>query len=135
MAWYFDKITHGFPNSLVFGERGSKDCKLPPASQLVELTDSEYAILSEGIARGLVVKPGVNGKPILADQEPNPPATTEDVNESRLRAYSNPLTGSDQLFSEASRMQIMGEDGYESVLARAIARYSEIKDQYPWPNK
>ncbi|SIR40165.1 hypothetical protein SAMN05880558_11331 [Aeromonas sp. RU39B] len=51
----------------------------------------------------------------------------------RLRAYSDPLTGSDRHFNEAIRMQAMGESGWEAVRQRGIARFEEIQQQYPWP--
>ena len=51
----------------------------------------------------------------------------------RLREYSNPLTGSDRLFSEASRMEAMKETGFEEVRAQAISRFEEIQAQHPWP--
>lgn len=135
MTWYFDKKTLGFPSSLVYGERGKKDCMLPPSAQLVELTDIEYASLSEGISSGMVVVLGANGRPSLASQPSSPPPTTESINESRLRAYADPVNGSDRLFAEASRMQVMGEPGFEEVRIRAVARFEEIQAKYPWPSK
>lgn len=51
----------------------------------------------------------------------------------RKRAYADPLTGSDRLFSEAFRMEIMGEEGFEDKREQAIARYNEIQSQLPWP--
>lgn len=66
-----------------------------------------------------------------------PPKTIEEVRAevevSRKREYANPLTGSDPLFSEAYRMQLMGEVGWELVRDKAIARYQEIQAEYPWP--
>lgn len=59
----------------------------------------------------------------------------DDVDSFRLRAYADPLTGSDRLFSESTRMQIMGENGHEEVRDRAVARFEEIQAQYPWPTK
>lgn len=63
---------------------------------------------------------------------PNPSLTREQIEALRLRAYADPLTGSDRLFSESMRRQIMGEEGHEDVRARAIARFEEIQAQYPW---
>lgn len=51
----------------------------------------------------------------------------------RKKAYADPLTGSDRLFSEALRMELMGEDGFEDKREQAIARYNEIQNQLPWP--
>lgn len=76
--------------------------------------------------------------------EPLPPETTpdlpgpitrDDVEAARLLAYSNPLTGSDRLFAEASRMDIMGEPDFEAVRASAIARYLEIQAANLWPDQ
>lgn len=59
----------------------------------------------------------------------------EDIDRLRIIAYADPLTGSDRLFSESTRMQIMGENGHEEVRARAIDRFEEIQAKYPWPSK
>lgn len=52
----------------------------------------------------------------------------------RLKAYAHPITGSDRLFVEAQRMQMMSESGWELIKEQALARYSEIKTEYPWPD-
>lgn len=64
---------------------------------------------------------------------PEPVLSKDEIEACRLRAYAQPLTGSDRLFSEAMRMQIMSEEGYEHVRAHAIARFEAIQSQYPWP--
>lgn len=61
--------------------------------------------------------------------------TTEHIERMRLTAYADPELGSDRYFAEASRMEVMGEIGFEEVRARAIARFEEIQAQYPWPAK
>lgn len=61
------------------------------------------------------------------------PSTREEVDAQRLRAYADPIKGSDRLFVEAQRMQMMGEQGWELVRDRAAARYQEIQELYPWP--
>lgn len=58
--------------------------------------------------------------------------THEQVEVLRLRAYADPLTGSDRYFAEASRMEAMGEEGWESVRNRGVVRYQEIQAEYPW---
>lgn len=50
----------------------------------------------------------------------------------RLRAYAEPLTGSDRYFAEAHRMQVMNEGNWESVRAAGVARFEEIRTLYPW---
>lgn len=70
------------------------------------------------------------------DSEQTPPTYSDlvtRVEEARKAAYANPQTGSDCLFAEAQRMQIMGEPGWEEVRDAAIARYEEIKSEHPWP--
>lgn len=57
------------------------------------------------------------------------------VEAARKEAYANAQTGSDRLFAEAQRMQMMGIDGWEEVRDKAIARYNEIKEQNPYPTE
>lgn len=62
-------------------------------------------------------------------------STMESVESARALSYADPLNGSDRLFSESYRMQIMGEDGADEIKSKAVARYKEIQAQYPWPTK
>lgn len=62
-----------------------------------------------------------------------PKLTRDQIDIARKIAYADPINGSDRLFSEAIRMQIMGEDDYEMARARAISRFEEIQQEYPWP--
>lgn len=62
-----------------------------------------------------------------------PQRTRSDVEIARKSAYANPHTGSDRLFAEAQRMQLMGETDWEAVRDQAVARFEEIKAQHPWP--
>lgn len=89
--------------------------KSPPMGQILGATDK--------------------GQPIWVSIPPASPLSASDIERYRLRSYADPLTGSDRLFSESLRMQIMGESGHEEVRARAIARFGEIQTQYPWPSK
>ena len=57
------------------------------------------------------------------------------VEANRKAAYANAQTGSDRLFAEAQRMQMMGLSGWEEVRDAAVARYEEIKLEHPWPVK
>lgn len=61
------------------------------------------------------------------------PVTAESVRIARMIGYADPVTGSDRMFSEAMRMNIMGEDGYQDVRAAAIKRFNEIQEANPWP--
>lgn len=60
-----------------------------------------------------------------------PPLPEPDPLELRARCYADPLTGSDKYFNEAKRMQLMGEPGWEDVVAQGKARYLAIKEEYP----
>jgi hypothetical protein len=52
----------------------------------------------------------------------------------RLRAYADPISGSDRYFAEAQRERIMDNyEAAESAKAAGLARFAEIQEQYPWP--
>jgi len=76
-----------------------------------------------------------DGRPAWVDAPPPRQITSQEIENIRRREYADPILGSDRMFSESTRMQIMGETGYEEVRARAIARFEEIKAKYPWPSK
>lgn len=76
-----------------------------------------------------------SGGPCWIDIPSPAPPTSEEVDALRKRAYADPLTGCDAMFAESSRMDVMGEPGFEEVRTRAIARFEEIQVQYPWPAK
>lgn len=65
----------------------------------------------------------------------SPLPSRERIEAIRLRAYADPLTGSDRLFAQSTRMEVMGEPGHGDVRAQAIARFTEIQAQHPWPAK
>lgn len=75
----------------------------------------------------------LNGQPSWVALPSPPPLTHTEVEVLRLRAYADPLTGSDRMFAESSRMQLMSEADFESVRVKAISRYMEIQSAYPWP--
>ncbi|WP_143481183.1 hypothetical protein [Pseudomonas extremaustralis] len=58
--------------------------------------------------------------------------TREQVEILRLRAYADPLSGSDRYFAEAQRMQVMNEPDWEAARAAGVARFEEIQTQFPW---
>ncbi|MDH1340568.1 hypothetical protein [Ectopseudomonas oleovorans] len=64
-----------------------------------------------------------------------PVPTREEVDEARKAAYADPSTGSDRLFAEAQRMNLMGEPGWEAKRDAAVARYNEIQASLPWPEE
>lgn len=60
--------------------------------------------------------------------------TREEVELTRLRAYADPLTGSDRFFSEAVRLDAVGDPvKAETARMQGIVRYAEIKEDNPWP--
>lgn len=59
----------------------------------------------------------------------------QSVEAQRLAAYANPQTGSDRHFAEHARLEAMGDtDGAEVARTAGLARYDEIRSQYPWPD-
>ena len=66
---------------------------------------------------------------------PIPSLTREQIEAQRLRAYADPLTGSDRYFAEASRLQAMGaaQEEIDAANAAGANRYAEIQGEYPWP--
>lgn len=61
-----------------------------------------------------------------------PEYTSEQVEAMRLRAYADPLTGSDRYFAEAQRMEAMGEPGWQDIRAAGVRRFNEIQKEFPW---
>ncbi|MFQ2097026.1 hypothetical protein [Aeromonas sp. 6P] len=61
--------------------------------------------------------------------------TIDLVESQRLIAYSDPITGSDRYFSEASRLTAMTAPAEDiaAAIAAGITRASEIAAMYPWP--
>ncbi len=84
---------------------------------------------------GKILGFSVSGRPSWVDIPDASPPSRDEIESIRLRAYADPLIGSDRLFSESARMQIMGEPGYDDVKSRAISRFEEIQAQYPWPTE
>lgn len=62
------------------------------------------------------------------------PATRAEVEAVRLRAYSDPITGSDRYFSEAQRESLLGNaQAAEAAKALGLARFAQIQADNPWP--
>ena len=63
-------------------------------------------------------------------------ASIQAVETQRLAAYANPLTGSDRHFAEAVRLEAMGDTaGAEAARAAGVARFNEIRNEYPRPEE
>lgn len=101
-------------NVYAYESDGSQDAHITDG--MVKITEAEMLKLT-------------SPPPLTQEQQ------TEQVNQQRKRAYTDPLTGSDPLFSEAHRMQLMGETGWEVVRDKAVARYKEIQEELPWPTE
>lgn len=72
----------------------------------------------------------------FAAPEPPPAPTRAEVEAARLRAYADPLTGSDRYFAEAQRESLLGNaEAAEAAKALGLARFAEIQAEYPWPTE
>lgn len=117
-------IEHG-----VFYDDGHTE--IPAAA--ITVTDKEFQDLTTGRNTGKkIIVLGQDGKLFLKDADPIV-LTTDEINSRRLRAYANPITGSDRYFAEAQRMQMMGEAGWEDVRAEGVKLFVAIQDKFPWP--
>lgn len=92
-------------------------------------TPAEWLMLQAAIDAG-EVSVAAYSPPL---EVPPVPFTREEIEAMRLQAYADPIQGCDRYFSEAARMQVMGEDGWEAQRALGIARFEEIQALYPWP--
>lgn len=124
---YYSKSTGGFYSSEIHGDSIPADA--------VEITKDKHQALLGGQSQGKRIAADADGLPILIDPPPPQPPTRELVEALRLRAYADPLTGSDRHFAEAARLQVMGATAEEVDAAKAAGatRYAEIQSQYPWP--
>lgn len=99
----------------------------------IEISAEKHSELITGLSNGYTISIHDNC-PVLIE----PPAKSleqrvAEIEKIRKELYADPQTGSDVLFAEAQRMQMMGESGWEAVRDKGIARYNEIKVEYPWP--
>lgn len=125
--YYFAASTGWFYNSRTHNEE-----TLP--FDFVELTEEEYKEVIATESSFTHTFTVVNGRPVVIEI---PPKSLEqriaEIEKIRKELYADPQTGSDVLFAEAQRMQMMGESGWEAVRDKGVARYNEIKAEYPWP--
>ncbi|UXY92585.1 putative tail fiber assembly protein [Pseudomonas phage LUZ100] len=106
-------------------------------SDCVEVTLEEHRALIEGQnGETEIAFDATLGKPVLRKRVPPPLEERRAfIERQRRNAYADPQTGSDRLFAEANRMQLTGETGWEELLEKAKARYTEIKETLPWPSE
>lgn len=100
----------------------------------VHLTEAEMDLFWKQSAPAGKSLGSLKGRPVWVDLPAPAPPSKEEVEVLRLRAYAEPLTGSDRYFSEAQRMQMMGEPGWEAIRDQGAARFQEIQFSYPWPS-
>lgn len=125
--YYFAGSTGWFYNSRTHTEEN-----LP--FDFVELTEEEYKEVIATESSFTHTFTVVNGRPVVIEIQPKSlEERITEIEKIRKELYADPQTGSDRLFAEAQRMQMMGLSGWEEVRDAAIARYEEIKLEYPWP--
>ncbi|WP_165675386.1 phage tail protein [Metapseudomonas otitidis] len=105
---------------------------MPPDA--VEISEDRYRSVIARPAAGKVRSHDSDGLPILVDPPPPAPLPREELEALRLRAYAEPLTGSDRYFAEAQRESLLGNaEAAEAAKALGLARFAEIQAEYPWP--
>lgn len=96
----------------------------------VRITKDRHLELLAEESLGKIIAPDETGSPVLKD---TPPTSREEIENLRCVAYADPISGSDRYFAEALRLEVMGDQsGAETARALGVARYQEIKEQYPW---
>lgn len=122
---YYSKSTGGFYDAAIHGDNIPADA--------VEITAERHAALMQAQAAGKQIVANENAYPVAIDPPPAPPLTRDDIEGLRLRAYADPLNGSDRYFSEAASMEAAGESGANELRERGLTRRAEIQAIYPWP--
>lgn len=104
-------------------------------SDAVQITEDHYNAVIATPAPGKIRSHDADGLPILIDPPPPAPPTHEQTESARLRAYADPLTGSDRHFAEAVRLQATGapQEEIDAANAAGVKRYAEIQAEHPWP--
>lgn len=112
---------------------GLHDGKMPPDA--VPISEERYQAVIANPLPGKIRSHDAEGLPILIDPPPPAPPTREQVESARLRAYADPLTGSDRYFAEAVRLQATGapQEEIDAANAAGVQRYAEIQAEFPWP--
>lgn len=100
----------------------------------VEVDQEQFAALMAAQSSGKVIGRGEDGMPCLSDPPAPLPPSKDEVEAARLRAYADPLTGSDRYFAEAQRESLLGNvEAADAAKALGMARFAEIQAEYPWP--
>jgi len=102
----------------------------------VPIPEDRYQQVVANPALGKIRGHDQDGLPILIDPPPATPDTREQIEARRLRAYAEPLTGSDRYFAEAQRESLLGNvEAADAAKARGMSRFAEIQAEYPWPTE
>lgn len=103
-------------------KRVQKGALVPASNELYEDVES-WLKANKGKWASLPVEPVVDLEALRL----------KEVESNRLKAYADPITGSDRYLTEAMRLESIGSTE-EAVLARqkAVERYEEIKAENPW---
>lgn len=105
---------------------------IPPSA--VEISEERYLSVIANPAPGKIRAHDAAGLPILIDPPPPAPLTRSQLEAQRLRAYGDPLNGSDRYFAEAQRESLLGNaKASEAAKALGMARFAEIQADNPWP--
>lgn len=106
----------------------------PDGLDCVEISAAEHLALREEQAIGKLIQADSAGRPVAVEPPPPPPKTREEIEAIRLRAYGDPITGSDRYFAEAQRESLVGNaEAAEAAKALGMARFAAIQAEYPWP--
>lgn len=102
----------------------------------VPISDARYLATVAAVVPGKVIGHDDEGLPVLLDAPPPPSLTREQIEARRLRAYADPLAGSDRYFAEAQRETLLGNpEAADAAKALGMARFAEIQAEYPWPTE
>lgn len=100
-------------------EIANPNCRLPPAGELVSLTDQEYRGLLYAMSHGKVISANDNGYPVAVDP---PPLSTGELEERERRWRDRALSATDAL---VVRHRDELEAGVETTLT--TAQYRELQ--------
>ena len=102
----------------------------------VPIDDERYISVIANPAPGKIRSHDAAGLPILIDPPPPAPPSRAEIEAARLRAYADPITGSDRYFAEAQRENLMGNtEAADAAKALGLARFAEIQAANPWPSE
>lgn len=126
--YYYSKLNNGFYSEEVHGKSIPKDA--------VKISNKQYLALLEGQSLGKRISSDGEGKPHLLDpQEYN--LSQVEVEILRLKAYADPVNGSDRYFMEALSLQAEGFSSSSAEVKaarnRGLERKREINLLYPLP--